>query len=340
MKQTVIVTGGAGFIGSHFVELLAGKGYFVVVVDALKIGSNPDNIAMAVQSGNAELVAGDINDSKRVAELLAEHKPVALFNFAAETHVDRSISGAAPFIESNINGVYSLLEASLKWWQQLDDNSKQKFRFVQISTDEVFGELGDQGYFTEDSQIKPSSPYSASKAAGDHLVMAWQHTYDLPVIITHCSNNYGKRQFHEKLIPHMIKQALAGDILPIYGSGTNIRDWIYVPDHCHGIWLAWQQGRVGERYCFGGRAERRNIDVVEQICAILDELQPHSDGKSYREQISHVADRLGHDYRYAIDDSKAEQELGFTRQVDFETGLRKTIEWYLDAKDFAESSKH
>ncbi|RYZ84770.1 MAG: NAD-dependent epimerase/dehydratase family protein [Proteobacteria bacterium] len=245
-------------------------------------------------------------------------------------HVDRSISHAADFVATNIVGVSNLLQASLEKWEISSTSQKQDFRFIQISTDEVFGALGDFGHFTEDTAYAPNSPYSASKAGGDHLARAWYHTYGLPVLVTNCSNNYGPRQFPEKLIPHMIECALAGHRLPVYGTGENIRDWIHVSDHNRGIRLALEKGRPGEKYCFGGRSERRNIDVVEAICDELDRARPRSDGRSYVEQIEFVADRKGHDWRYAINDAKAEHELAFTREFfNFEAGLRQTVGWYL-----------
>ncbi|HVK60244.1 MAG TPA: dTDP-glucose 4,6-dehydratase [Bdellovibrionales bacterium] len=326
--KNVMVTGGAGFIGSCFVEQLVQEGHRVVVFDALTYAGHRANLA-AVES-KIEFVEGDIRDLAAVRSVLAERSIDWIVNFAAESHVDRSIENAADFVHTNVVGVFTLLGAALEHFEKLPANKKSEFRFIQVSTDEVFGSLGETGHFTEETPYAPNSPYSASKAGGDHLARAWFHTYRLPVIITNCSNNYGPRQYPEKLIPHMIQCALAEKPLPVYGDGRNVRDWIHVSDHSRGIYLAALKGVPGESYCFGGRSERRNIDVVRGICRELDGLKPRARG-SYEELISFVIDRKGHDWRYAIDDVKAERDLGFKREYgEFETGLKQTVRWYLE----------
>jgi dTDP-glucose 4,6-dehydratase len=331
----ILVTGAAGFIGSEFVLQLvkrkAGAGQLIkiVVLDALTYAGHLENLETV--RDQIEFVEGDIADAQMVDRLFQTHQFDCVFNFAAESHVDRSISDSSSFVRTNVIGVHSLLSAALKSWELRSTADKAKFRFIQVSTDEVFGALGDTGQFNEQTPYAPNSPYSASKAAGDHLVRAWFHTYGLPTLITNCSNNYGPRQFPEKLIPHMIRCALAEKPLPVYGAGHNIRDWIHVADHCTGVWLAYEKGQPGESYCFGGRSERQNLKVVEAICDQLNKLEPRADGKSYRDLISFVEDRKGHDWRYAIDDSKAERELGFKRQfANFEAGLTQTLKWYLE----------
>ncbi len=326
--STLLVTGGAGFIGSAFVEYAVKQGAYVVVLDKLTYAGRRENLAH-VEKGKYELVVGDIADMVLVEGLLAKHKASAVFNFAAESHVDNSISGPKDFIETNINGTFALLQACREHYEGLQGVAKEQFRYIQISTDEVYGSLGTDGAFTEDTPIRPNSPYSASKAASDHLVRAWYKTYGLPTLITRCSNNYGPRQFPEKLIPLMIHKALSGEGLPVYGDGKNVRDWIYVDDHCAGIWAAYKNGKLGEVYNFGGHAEVANIDLVNTLCKLLDGLKPRADGKSYAEQITFVKDRPGHDFRYAIDDTKAEKELGFKRTQTFETGLKSTVQWFL-----------
>lgn len=340
MKATpnILITGGAGFIGSALVAHLVELGVFPIVLDKLTYAGHPENLSWLAE-GSYKLVVGDIGDEALVAQLLKEYQPEAVLHLAAESHVDNSITGPKAFIDTNIIGNFVLLQATLRHYQSLKEEAKQRFRFVQVSTDEVYGSLGADGYFTEASQIQPNSPYSASKAAGDHLARAWHHTYGLPVITTHCSNNYGARQFPEKLIPVMIEKALSGEHLPIYGNGSNIRDWIYVNDHAAGIWLACTKGEIGEVYNFGGRAELDNLTLVKKLCAMLDAIKPRADGKNYAEQIRFVTDRLGHDQRYAIDDSKAEKELGFKRSVDFEQGLKQTIMWYLDNQQWCQQVK-
>jgi dTDP-glucose 4,6-dehydratase len=326
--KTLLVTGAAGFIGCNFVRLALRSNYNVIGFDALTYAGHKENLE-ALPTGKFQLVIGDIRDAKAVAKLFADHKPHAILNFAAESHVDRSIEDPLVFVETNVVGTANLLHHSLKYWQELTEPEKKNFRYLQVSTDEVYGSLGETGKFSEATPVDPSSPYSASKTGADHLVKAWQHTYGLPAITTRCSNNYGPYQYPEKLIPHMIHCALEGKALPVYGDGKNVRDWIHVEDHCAGILAALERGESGHVYNLGGSAERKNIDLVKTLCKELDQLRPRADKKSYSEQISFVKDRLGHDLRYAIDDSFAKQKIGFTRKHDFETGLRATIEWYL-----------
>ncbi len=332
MTETLLVTGAAGFIGSCFAYQQVAAGKHVIVLDALTYSGHRENLDWIIPSdngGNWELVHGDIRDGALVSQLLKKYNPAAIVDFAAESHVDNSILRPSTFIETNVIGCYTLLESARAYYETLPTPARDKFRFLHISTDEVYGSLGDEGKFTEEWPMRPNSPYSASKAAGDMLCRAWFHTYGLPVIITNCTNNYGPRQFPEKLIPLTITNALSGKKLPIYGDGKNIRDWIHVEDHCHGVALALAKGRAGETYAFGGDAECNNIKVVDTICEILDKLQPRNDGKSYKEQKQFVTDRLGHDRRYAIDDSKAVSELGFTRKHNFASGIKATVEWYL-----------
>jgi dTDP-glucose 4,6-dehydratase len=325
--RAILVTGGAGFIGSGFVDLAVQRGLRVIVLDALTYAGHRENLEAIRGPGSFELVVGDIRDQQRVQSLLRENQIDALVNFAAESHVDRSITGPAAFIETNIIGTYSLLAAALAHHKE---NPSRGFRYLQVSTDEVYGALGDSGKFSESTSYAPNSPYSASKASGDFLVRAWHHTYGLPTVTTNCSNNYGPRQYPEKLIPHMIQCALNGKDLPVYGKGENVRDWIHVEDHCAGVFLALERGKPGATYCFGGNAERKNIDVVKTICRELDRQRPRADGQSYEKQIAFVTDRLGHDWRYAIDDTLAQRELGFKRRYQFEDGLASTVRWYLD----------
>lgn len=330
--KNFLVTGAAGFIGSCFVRQLCAQGHNVVVLDALTYAGHRENLESMPGPGEMKLVIGDIADSTLVSRLLQQSHVDALINFAAESHVDRSITGPRAFIDTNILGTFSLLTASHAYWAALPAGpTRDAFRYLQISTDEVYGSLGPTGKFHEKLAYEPNSPYSASKASGDHLVRAWHHTYGLPTLTTNCSNNYGPRQFPEKLIPTMITNALVGKKLPVYGDGGNIRDWIHVEDHCHGIQLALTQGKPGETYCFGGNSERNNLDVVRSICAELDLIKPLAGGGKYESLITFVPDRLGHDRRYAIDDTKAQVELGFKRQyTSFEDGLKATIRWYLD----------
>ena len=329
--MTIMVTGGAGFIGSNFVlDWLAGSSEPVVNLDALTYAGNRDNLATLEGDSRHIFVHGGIGDFDLVSRLLVEHQPRAVINFAAESHVDRSIHGPEDFIQTNIVGTFRLLEAVRAYYGQLSESAKNTFRFLHVSTDEVYGSLdkGDPA-FRETNRYEPNSPYSASKAASDHLVRAYHHTYGLPVLTTNCSNNYGPYHFPEKLIPLCIHNALAGKPLPIYGDGQQIRDWLFVKDHCSAIRRVLEAGKIGQVYNVGGWNEKANLDVVRTICAILDELSPRSDGKSYAEQVVHVADRPGHDRRYAIDASKLERELGWKPAETFDSGIRKTVQWYL-----------
>ncbi len=330
--MTVLVTGGAGFIGSNFVlDWLERNDEPVVNLDKLTYAGNPENLATLRDDARHIFVQGDIGDFDLVLGLLKQHRIRAVVNFAAESHVDRSIHGPEDFIQTNILGSFRLLEAVRAYWSALDATAKQDFRLLHVSTDEVYGSLErNDPPFAETNQYQPNSPYSASKAASDHLVRAYHHTYGLPVLTTNCSNNYGPYHFPEKLIPLCIQNALAGKPLPIYGDGQQIRDWLYVKDHCSAIRRVLEAGRVGEVYNVGGWNEKANLDVVRTLCAILDELHPRSDGRSYAEQISYVTDRPGHDRRYAINAGKLEQELGWKPAETFETGIRKTVQWYLD----------
>lgn len=333
-SQNILVTGGAGFIGSCFVAQCVERGQNIIVLDKLTYAGNRANLEWIPQSpGTWTLVEGDIADGKLVGELLRKHDISRVVNFAAESHVDNSISGPKAFIDTNITGTFAMLEAARAYWGELAADKKEAFRFLQISTDEVYGSLGATGKFSEESPIKPNSPYSASKAAADHLARAWFETFGLPVIVTHCTNNYGPRQHPEKLIPRMIHCALAGEHLPVYGDGKNVRDWVHVEDHSHGVWLALDKGKPGECYDLGGDAEAENIALVKGICALLDKKRPKATG-SYADQIKFVTDRLGHDKRYAIDDSKAQRELGFTRRYKIEQGMEATVDWYLANQDW------
>ena len=335
----ILVTGGAGFIGSNFVlDWCAQHNETVINLDALTYAGNLENLATLDGHPAHVFVRGDIGDFALVARLLAEHKPRAVINFAAESHVDRSIHGPEDFIQTNIVGTFRLLEAVRAYFGGLNETDKAAFRFLHVSTDEVYGSLAkDDPAFTETNRYEPNSPYSASKAASDHLVRAYHHTYGLPVLTTNCSNNYGPYHFPEKLIPLCIHNALAGKPLPIYGDGQQIRDWLYVKDHCSAIRRVLEAGRLGEVYNVGGWNEKANLDVVHTLCAILDELSPRADGKSYREQITFVTDRPGHDRRYAIDATKLERELGWKPAETFETGIRKTVRWYLDNQDWVKN---
>lgn len=328
----ILVTGGAGFIGANFVlDWLAHHDEPVINVDKLTYAGNLENLASLQGDVRHIFVQADIGDSASMAGLLAQHQPRAAVNFAAESHVDRSIHGPEDFIQTNVVGTFRLLEAVRAYWNGLEGEAKTSFRFLHVSTDEVYGTLSlTDPAFTEENNYEPNSPYSASKAASDHLVRAWHHTYGLPVLTTNCSNNYGPLHFPEKLIPLMIVNALAGKPLPIYGDGQQIRDWLYVRDHCSAIRRVLEAGKVGETYNVGGWNEKANIDIVKTVCALLDELRPRADGKSYAEQITFVTDRPGHDRRYAIDARKLERELGWKPAETFETGIRKTVQWYLD----------
>jgi dTDP-glucose 4,6-dehydratase len=332
----ILVTGGAGFIGANFVlDWLAQADEAVINLDVLTYAGNCENLESLTGDERHIFVHGDIGDSTLVAGLLAQYQPRAIINFAAESHVDRSIHGPEDFIQTNIVGTFRLLETVRAYWNNLQDDARQSFRFLHVSTDEVYGSLTkDEPAFTETKRYEPNSPYSASKAASDHLVRAYHHTYGLPVLTTNCSNNYGPYHFPEKLIPLMIVNALAGKALPVYGDGQQIRDWLYVKDHCSAIRRVLEVGRLGEVYNIGGWNEKPNIDIVHTVCALLDELQARPDGKSYQEQITYVTDRPGHDRRYAIDAGKIERELGWKPAETFDTGIRKTVQWYLENQDW------
>ncbi|MCA1248491.1 dTDP-glucose 4,6-dehydratase [Massilia sp. MS-15] len=334
--MTILVTGGAGFIGSNFVlDWLVGGDEPVVNLDKLTYASNLNNLACLQGDPRHHFVAGDIGDSALVASVLRKHRVRAVLNFAAESHVDRSIAGPAAFIETNVVGTFRLLEAVRAYWSDLDEGERAVFRFLHVSTDEVYGSLPPYApAFDEQHRYEPNSPYSASKASSDHLVRAWHHTYGLPVLTTNCSNNYGPFHFPEKLIPLVIHNALAGKPLPVYGDGRQVRDWLYVLDHCSAIRRVLEAGKPGETYNVGGWNEMANIDVVHTLCAILDELRPRPDGAPYAAQISFVKDRPGHDRRYAIDAGKIERELGWRPVETFETGIRKTVAWYLAHQDW------
>ena len=335
----ILVTGGAGFIGSNFIlDWIAATGEAVINLDKLTYAGNLENLASLKADPRHVFVQGDINDRTLVANLLSQHRPRAIIHFAAESHVDRSIHGPGEFIQTNINGTFSLLEEVRAYWQELQGEEKAAFRFLHVSTDEVYGSLGaNDPPFTETTAYAPNSPYSASKAASDHLVRAYHHTYGLPTLTTNCSNNYGAYQFPEKLIPLIILNALKGKPLPIYGDGMNVRDWLYVGDHCAAIRAVLSGGRLGETYNIGGWNEKTNLDVVNTVCAILDELKPAADSKPYTSLITYVKDRPGHDRRYAIDARKIERELGWKPVETFETGIRKTVAWYLDNMAWVES---
>ncbi|TQM17674.1 dTDP-glucose 4,6-dehydratase [Pseudoxanthomonas sp. 3HH-4] len=331
---TWLVTGGAGFIGGNFVLRAVASGVKVINLDALTYAGNLDTLASLQGNPLHVFAEGDIGDRNLVSRLLAEHRPDAVLNFAAESHVDRSIDGPRAFIQTNVVGALGLLEATRDYWKALDGERREHFRFLHVSTDEVYGSLGDTGKFTETTPYAPNSPYSASKAASDHLVRAFHHTYGLPVLTTNCSNNYGPYHFPEKLIPLVIARALAGEPLPVYGDGKNVRDWLFVGDHCSAIRTVLAKGRVGETYNIGGNAEKQNIEVVHTICALLDARAPRDDGRSRSSQITFVADRPGHDRRYAIDASKLRNELGWGPEYTFEQGIAETIDWYLCNQDW------
>ena len=336
-RQTWLVTGGAGFIGGNFVlkTLAAGRAR-VINLDKLTYAGNLDTLASVMDSPDHVFVQGDIGDSELVAGLLDEHQPDAVINFAAESHVDRSIDGPAAFIETNVVGTLNLLERTLGYWRGLDEKNRSRFRFLHVSTDEVYGSLGDTGKFTEETPYSPNSPYSASKASSDHLVRAFHHTYGLPTLTTNCSNNYGPYQFPEKLVPLMITKAQKGEALPVYGDGKNVRDWLYVTDHCTAIQRVLEDGRIGEVYNIGGDAEMANIDVVTTICSILDEIAPLESGDPREALITFVKDRPGHDRRYAIDASKIQSELNWKPAENFASGIRKTIQWYLQNQTWSD----
>ncbi|AIF49386.1 dTDP-glucose 4,6-dehydratase [Dyella japonica] len=326
---TLLVTGGAGFIGANFVLKAIADGLKIVNLDLLTYAGNLGTLDAVKNSHNHIFVQGSIGDRACVTRILDEHKPDAIVNFAAESHVDRSIDGPAAFIETNVVGTLALLECSRDYWLALDNAARERFRFLHVSTDEVYGSLGAEGHFSEQTPYAPNSPYSASKAASDHLVRAFHHTYGLPTLTTNCSNNYGPYQFPEKLIPLVIQKALSGEPLPVYGDGMNIRDWLYVGDHCEAIRRVLEAGRVGETYNVGGNAERPNIAVVETICAVLDERQPLANQAPRKSLITFVKDRPGHDRRYAVNADKIHRELGWRPSLTFEQGIRQTIAWYL-----------
>lgn len=329
-KNKMLVTGGAGFIGSNFVLMVVESGHDVINVDALTYAGNLESLKSIEENPRHHFVHADIADKDRIVGLLNQHQPDVIVNFAAESHVDRSIDGPAAFIQTNVVGTLNLLESARDYWRALASPQQDNFRFLHVSTDEVYGSLGETGAFTEQTPFAPNSPYSASKAASDHLVRAFHHTYGLPTVTTNCSNNYGPHQFPEKLIPLIILKALSGAALPIYGDGKNVRDWLYVTDHCSAIARVLEAGRIGETYNVGGDAERENIAVVRAICLVLDAKRPRADGTSYTEQMTFVKDRPGHDRRYAIDASKIKKELGWHPTVKFEEGIEQTIQWYLD----------
>ncbi|PKQ11170.1 MAG: dTDP-glucose 4,6-dehydratase [Alphaproteobacteria bacterium HGW-Alphaproteobacteria-1] len=329
--MNLLVTGGCGFIGSAVVRLAVARGHRVTNLDALTYAGRPENVAEVARSPLYRFVHADIRDRAAVERIMAEAAPDAVMHLAAESHVDRSIDGPGDFIETNITGTYTLLEAARGHWQR--SGCPETFRFHHISTDEVYGSLGPTGLFTETTPYDPRSPYSASKAASDHLVRAWYHTYGLPVVLTNCSNNYGPYHFPEKLIPKVILNALHGRTIPVYGRGENVRDWLYVEDHADALLLAVAKGEPGRSYNIGGHNERRNIDIVHGICDLMDEMQPRSDGP-YRDLVAFVTDRPGHDARYAIDPERITRELGWRPSVTVEDGLRRTVRWYLDNPDW------
>ena len=333
----VFVTGGAGFIGSALVRhLIAETAHEVLVFDKLTYAGVRESLDPIANDPRFRFVEGDICDAETVGAQIDAFRPDVIAHLAAESHVDRSIDGPGEFIHTNLVGTFVMLQRALDYWRSIEGRAKETFRFHHISTDEVFGSLGDDGYFTETTAYDPRSPYSASKAGSDHLVRAWGHTYGLPVLVTNCSNNYGPYHFPEKLIPLIIIRALAGEPLPVYGDGSNVRDWLFVEDHARALRTVFEFGEPGETYNVGGNAERRNIDVVQAICAVLDEVQPKVDGQSYASQITFVRDRPGHDQRYAIDASKIRDEMGWQPQVTFEQGIERTVQWYLERRDWWE----
>ncbi len=336
-NRAILVTGGAGFIGSNFVfGLLEAGGFEVVNLDALTYAGNAETLAPILDDPNHVFVEGNIGDRALVGRLLAEHRPDAIVNFAAETHVDRSIDDPGRFVRTNVVETLELLEATLEYWGTLRGRTRDAFRFLHVSTDEVYGSLGKEGFFTEETPYGPNSPYAASKAASDHLVRAYHHTYGLPAITVNCSNNYGPRQFPEKLIPLTIHNALRGKPIPVYGDGGNVRDWLYVQDHCRAVLKVLEGGRVGETYNVGGHNQKTNLEVVRTICSLLDKLVPGSSFVAHASLITFVEDRPGHDRRYAIDASKIRRELGWVPRETFESGMKKTVRWYLDNQEWCE----
>jgi dTDP-glucose 4,6-dehydratase len=335
--KRILVTGGAGFIGSAVVrEIIANSPHSVLVVDKLTYAGNLESLAPVAASPRYAFIRADIVDAPRMHEMFATFKPDIVMHLAAESHVDRSIDGPSEFVRTNIVGTFTLLQTALSFWRALPGPQQATFRFHHVSTDEVFGSLGADGYFSETTPYSPNSPYSASKAASDHLVNAWYHTYGLPTIISNCSNNYGPYQFPEKLIPLTIINALEGQALPVYGAGANVRDWLYVEDHARALLIVAMQGTLGQCYCIGGHNEKTNLDVVRSICAVADELAPDARIGNRADLVTFVADRPGHDLRYAIDPSKIAAELGWTPRESFETGLRRTVEWYLQNRGWWE----
>jgi len=331
----ILVTGGAGFIGSALVRHLIGEtGHEVLNLDKLTYAGVLSSLDPVGNSPRYRFVRGDICDGPLVGRLLADYRPDVVAHLAAESHVDRSIDGPGAFVQTNLVGTYTMLAETLGYWRALDAERQAVFRFHHISTDEVFGSLGEEGYFTEATPYDPRSPYSASKAGSDHLVRAWGHTYGLPVLVTNCSNNYGPYHFPEKLIPLIIIRALAGEDLPVYGDGSNVRDWLFVEDHARALRAVFERGVPGETYNVGGDSERRNLEVVQAICAALDRFAPRADGRPYAGQIRFVADRPGHDHRYAIDATKIKADLGWEPEVGFEEGIERTVRWYLDNRDW------
>lgn len=338
MNKVILVTGGAGFIGSALIRFLINETQYTVVnIDKLTYAGNLKSLETIIDNPRHIFKQVDVVDNKAITEIFYEFKPVGILHLAAESHVDRSITSSQAFIQTNIVGTYNLLECARQYYEDLNNANIEdtiNFRFLHVSTDEVFGSLGDEGYFNEETPYDPSSPYSASKASSDLLVRAWHHTYKLPTIITNCTNNYGPYHFPEKVIPLMINNAINLKPLPVYGTGNNIRDWLYVDDHARGIMLAFEKGEIGESYCIGGHNERTNLEVVHTICNILDDLKPRGDSKSYKELITFVEDRLGHDYRYAMDPTKIMTSLGWRPQENFDSGIYKTIKWYLEHQDW------
>lgn len=330
----VLVTGGAGFIGSNLVRLLIGGGHDVLNVDKLTYAGNAGSLVDVAGNPRYQFLCADICDAGAMAAAFGGFRPEAVMHLAAESHVDRSIDGPGAFVQTNVVGTFTLLQAARSYYEGLAGRGREQFRFLHVSTDEVYGSLGDTGYFTEETPYDPHSPYSASKAASDHLARAWADTYGFPVLVTNCSNNYGPYQFPEKLIPVAILKALRGEAIPVYGKGENVRDWLYVEDHAEALLTVITKGRTGETYNIGGNNERQNIDLVRLLCRILDEIRPRPDGVSYAAQITFVSDRPGHDLRYAIDAGKIRKELGWVPRQDHESGFRKTVQWYLDNEDW------